>query len=466
MRRTAQNLLFVALGEFLGPLLGFFILAYLARTLGVANFGMINFAQAIFSYGLLLNYLGLPTLGTREVARSIDYPKIVSSILSVRLFLSLLGFILISIISLVLPKSNETKTLVILYGFSLFVTSLFLDWFYQGKEAMEYLAMSRIINYLVYFLLVIITIRQQNDFYFVPISFFMGNLSVLLFQLLIYQHRFGQLRLTFNWPMGKELLKMALPLGVASILIQFGQYFTPTLLGFIKGNQAVGYFSAAAKLVMMITIVDRVFTIVALPMITRYYAENNPSLLELLLNRFQKILMALVLPIIVGGVILAQDIVILIYGANYLPASSTFRILILFFGITIFISLYGITLIAAQKESKYARAIGFGTITNVILNPFLVIFFGAIGSAITVVLAEAVTLMFTRRYYQKFINSLTKSTLTDGLKPLLATCLMALFLLLLPNINVMLKIIGGIILYSSVLILTKGITKRDLKLKT
>jgi len=476
MRRTFKNLLFVALGEFLGQLLGFFILAYLARTLGVANFGMINFAQALFSYGLLLNYLGLPTLGTREVARCQPWGQrrtgsIVSSILSLRLFLSLLGFILISIISLTIPKSYETKTLVILYGFSLFTTGLFLDWFYQGMERMEYLTISRIINYSAYFLFVVIMIHRPNDFYFVPIGFFLGNFFVVLFQLLVYQSTYGKLRFVFNWPSGKELLKMALPLGIVSILIQFGQYFTPSLLGFIKGNAAVGYFSAAAKLVTMITIIDRVFTIVALPMITRYYAGNNPMLLQLLLSHLQKLLIALVLPIIVGSVILAQDIVVLIYGENYLPASSVFRILIFFFGITIFTSLYGVSLIAGQKEKRYAQAIGLGTLTNVILNPALVILFGPIGSAITVVGSEAVTLIIAHHYYQKFINSIG---LTKGwgfqsgyaLKPLFATCLMALFPLLFPNINIWLKIFGCIILYFGILILIKGITKSDLRLGT
>ncbi len=271
MKRPIKNLLFVTLGELLGPLLGFFVLAYLARILGVANFGMINFAQAIFSYGLLLNYLGLPTLGTREIAGNKAPEKIVGSILSLRLMLSLLGFGLILIISLALPRNNATKNLIILYGFSLFAIGLFLDWFYQGKEAMEYLTLSRIINYLVYFLFVLILIRRQDNFYFVPISFFFGNLSIVLFQLSVYQRRFGKIRLVFNWNEGKQLLKMALPLGLVSIFIQFGQYLTPTLLGFIKGDVAVGYFSAAAKLVAMIAIVDRVFTIIALPMITRFF---------------------------------------------------------------------------------------------------------------------------------------------------------------------------------------------------
>jgi O-antigen/teichoic acid export membrane protein len=464
MKRGIKNLLLVTLGELIGPLLGFFVLAYLARTLGVGNFGMINFAQAIFSYGLLLNYLGLPTLGTREIARNQDPAKITSSILLLRLFLSSLGFILILIISLVLPKNNETKMLVILYGFSLFTIGLFLDWFYQGKEAMEYLAFSRIINYSVYFIFILTFVRNKNDFYFVPIGFFLSNLSIVLFQLIVYQKRFGKFRFAFNWKDGKGLLKVALPLGVASLFIQFGQYFTPSLLGFIKGNIAVGYFSAAAKLITMIAIVDRVFTIVALPMITRYHAANNPDLLTTLLNRLHKLLIAVVLPIITGGIILAKEVIIFVFGRNYLPSVPVFQILIFFFGITIFVSLYGVSLIAAGKESRYARSIGTGTLTNVILNPFLTVFFNAIGSAIAVVLAEAVTLTFAASNY-RLLEAVPGSSFKLVFKPILATCLMAAFLLLLPNINIFLKVIGSIIIYSGFIFLIKGLAVSDFELK-
>ncbi len=464
MKRGIRNIIFVTLGELIGPILGFFVLAYLARTLGVGNFGMINFAQAIFSYGLILNYLGLPTLGTREIARNQDPQLITSTILSFRIFLSLLGFILILIISLALPKSSETKTIIVLYGLSLFTIGLFLDWFYQGKEAMEYLTLSRIINYGVYFLFIFIFVRTQNDFYFVPIGFFISNLAIIVFQLLVYRMRFGKLRLVFNWYDWKKLLRLALPIGFASILIQFGQYFTPTLLGFLKGNIAVGYFSAAYKLVIMIAIVDRVFTIIALPMITRFHSLNNPELLTLLMNRLQKLLVTVVLPIIIGGFILAKDIVILVFGSNYSASVPIFRILVFFFGITIFISLYGVSLIAAGRETRYARSIGFGTLTNVILNPFFVIFLGAIGSAIAVVLAEGVTLTFAVINFKK-LHKVGHGLLKAVPKPLLVTCIMTLFLLLFSNINIFLKIFGSIVIYGGLIFLIKGLSIRDLELK-
>jgi O-antigen/teichoic acid export membrane protein len=462
MKRGLKNLFSVTLGELIGPFLGFFIIAYLARILGVKYFGMINFAQAIFSYGLILNYLGLPTLGTREVARNKQVESTVSSILGLRLFLSFIGFILILIITLFLPKDSEAKTLIILYGFTLFAIGLVLEWFYQGKEAMEYLAYSKIINSGVYFLLIIIFVRGKQDIYFVPIAFFLSNLSNTFFLLFIYTKRFGKLRLGFNWKQWKGLLRFALPLGVASIFIQFGQYFTPSLLGFIKGNVAVGYFSAAYKLVSLIAMVDRVFTIIALPMITRYYSSNDSERLKVLLSHLQKLLITVILPIIAGGIILAKEVVAFVYGINYYASASIFQILIFFFGITIFVSLFGVSLIASGKESAYARSIGAGTLTNVVLNPFLTFFFGAIGSAISVVMAEGVTLTFASSNYRKF-NKI--KILQHIPKPLLATCLMVVFLLLCSNVNLFLKIIGGVLIYVGFLFLIKGISIRDLELR-
>lgn len=461
MKKVSQNLIFVTGAEILNPLIGFLIFAYLARILEVNLFGKINFAQAVFSYGLLLTNLGLPTLGTREIARvgslSQNPSPILSSILGLRLSLSVVAFILLSIVTLLLPKENDTKLLIILYGLSLFAGVLIIEWFYQGIEKMEYLTLSRLVTSLVYLLFIFTFVKTKESFYLVPVGFLASNIINMLFLLGIYRKKFGKLQLKFDIKKYQDLLKLALPIGLASIFIQFSQYLTPILLSFLKGDSAVGYFSVAYKLVFFIGIIDRVFSINALPIISRYYAQESPRQLQTLFNRLQRLILIIILPVIFGGIVLSKEIVNLVYGTNYSLSIPVFRVLMLYFGFTMLVSLYSISLISQGKEPSYAWAIGLGTLTNIIINPLLILIFGTNGSAIAIVTAEFVTL------YSLIKRQGSRFSLTTFIKPLIASCLMSVFLLLFSNITIILKLLGGIAIYFLSLRLMQGISIKDLR---
>jgi chromate transport protein ChrA len=93
-----------------------------------------------------------------------------------------------------------------------------------------------------------------------------------------------------------------------------------------------------------------------------------------------------------------------------------------------------------------------------------VIFLGAIGSAIAVVLAEGVTLTFAAINFRQ-LHKMGRGLLKAVPKPFLVTCIMVLFLLLFSNINIFLKILGSIIIYGGFLFLIKGLSIRDLELR-
>ena len=78
-------------------LLIFCSVVYLARILGPGDFGKINFATAVVIYFTMIVNMGLPLLGTREVARNIkSVNKYVSNIISIRIFLFILCYIMLS----------------------------------------------------------------------------------------------------------------------------------------------------------------------------------------------------------------------------------------------------------------------------------------------------------------------------------------------------------------------------------
>ena len=122
VRRTVKNFLSLSIAQIISQAGLFLVIVYLARTLGVANFGKIAFAQAVVLYFTLIANLGLNILGVREVARnrnSID--KYVSNILGLRLVLAALSFSLLLIFVWVINESAEVKYLIIFLVFPSFL---------------------------------------------------------------------------------------------------------------------------------------------------------------------------------------------------------------------------------------------------------------------------------------------------------------------------------------------------------
>ena len=125
IRRTTKNLLSLSGAQILSQMISFAVIVYLARTLGVANFGKIGFAQALVLYFSLGVNLGLTVVGVRSVARKkLEMERYASHILTLRLTLAVLFFFLLGVTVILIPQPAEVKYLIMLYGLSLFPSAL------------------------------------------------------------------------------------------------------------------------------------------------------------------------------------------------------------------------------------------------------------------------------------------------------------------------------------------------------
>ena len=94
MRKTTfENFSYGLAGRLLSQALSFVLMIYLARTLGPADFGSLNFAIAIVGYFSILATLGLQVEGVRITAREQQAPvKSVNLIFSLRIYLAICAY--------------------------------------------------------------------------------------------------------------------------------------------------------------------------------------------------------------------------------------------------------------------------------------------------------------------------------------------------------------------------------------
>lgn len=457
-RRILKNLAFLAIADFFNKALVFVAVAYLARTLKAEGFGKIEFAQAIAVYFMLLANQGLATFGAREIARhNSDIKRYANHILSIRLLLALLSYILLVVFTFSVPQSAEIKNLLLIYGFAMFALSLTLDWVFQGTERMEYIALAQTVNQAAYAGGLFLLVRGYEQLLLVPVvklAAAMIGATILLF---FVNKRYGRIKLSYDPVFWRQILKQSIPMGVSLILIQIYYTFDTVMLGFMKGEAMVGWYNAAYKIVLLFIGFATLFGTVIFPVLSRYYKESLSQLRDLLFQS-SRLTLFFALPIAVGGMVLSSQIIQLVYGLSYQPSVLPLKILIWSVFTVYFNCSFAFCLLACDKQKEYMYSVLAGAIVNLILNFLLIPKYDMLGASIATITCETITLALILFYSRRIVRAVPGAHL---LRTLSASAAMGMVLYFVP-LNLWLKILVGLVTYLLIMITIKGIKAEDI----
>ncbi|MCG2758055.1 MAG: flippase [Desulfobacteraceae bacterium] len=459
--KNTASLLFLGI---ISQLIGFAAVIYLARVLGPGGFGKINFAIAIITYFTLIANMGLPLLGTREIAREKDKIKdYIGNILILRLCLALLGFCLLLLLAFFLNKPLEIKYLIIFYGFGLIPSALLLDWAFQGVEKMEYIGLGNILATAIYVVLVLSFVKSPEQILLIPCFQVAGSLLAAAILFSIFAKNFGKPVFKIDLVFWKSLIRQSLPIGFSLIMAQIFYNIDTVMLGFMRSDEEVGYYNAAYKIIMLFIFVIGVYHDAIFPVISNYYKTSLDSLRKLL-SVTQELMVAVAVPLAVGGTILARPIINLLYGTDYNNGIIAFQILIWAVVIIYINTAYSRGLLACKKENWFLAGTIIPAVVNVVANFILIPPLGLKGAAISTVIAEASGFLvmyigFKKIFHMPFHNYIVR--------PLLASSLMLIFLywgLNSRNLNIVSLIIGGALIYSGLFYLMRGVNREEIAL--
>jgi len=460
VRRTIKNFFSLLIAHIISQAILFLVVVYLARTLGAANFGELTFSQAVVLYFTLIANLGLTTLGIREVARNKDrIGDYVGNILSLRLVLALFSFFLLLAFVSSIHKTTQVKYLITFFGLSLFSSALWLGWLFQGVEKMGFIAFSRILDSSFYGMLVFLLIKNSQQILVIPFLWVGGNCLATLFLIYIFLKRFGKPRLRFDFSFWKNMLRRALPMGAAFIMIQIYYNFDTVMLGFMKSDEIVGWYNAAYKIILFIWAFIPIFVNAIFPLMSRYYKESKEKL-QILISSATKLMSSIALPLGIGGTILARPIMSFLYGEEYIKGVIAFQILIWTVAIISIRCSYEQSFLACDREKRYLLGVIIGAATNIILNLILIPYFDLKGAAIATVISEFVFSLYMFSYFK--IVSRVKMV-KYLLKPFLAAAFMGFFVYYFRGLNLFFSLLMGIAVYLIAILLLKGITREELR---
>lgn len=461
LQRFFRNILSMAAAEALSKVISAAVLLYMVRVLTPEEFGILNFAQAVVAYLMIITNMGLDQVGTREISQNPDdRRKIVSTVLIIKSLQALAAFILLTCFVLLINKPLMNKTLVFIYGFIIFGYILILDWFYQGIEKLEHTAVYRIICSLVSAAAIFTVVRTSQQLIYIPVIYMGATFAGIIYLTTIYHRMFGKLVFQWDREIMKDYFRQSLVIGITQFLLQLLYNFDLILLSFYRTESEVGYYAAAYKLILFMIIPLSIFYQAVYPVLSRYYIESMDKL-QILVKNINRLIPAIAFPLVIFGYFSAGPLLELLFGKRYAPAIPIFKILVFTLPVIYFNTLNAKGLLVAKKEGEYFWSIFIAAATNVITNFYFIPRYGMKGAALTSVFAEFLGSIYCYWAFKKYV--INESGFPGFWKPALASGVLIVYFLSIPDsFHIIPKNILGVIIYSFTLYILGFIEEKDI----
>ncbi|MCR3759874.1 flippase [Clostridium felsineum] len=465
MNKVAKNFFSMGFSTLVAQFFTFFTGTYAAHVLGKSGFGDITTVQAILLYFSIVVLFGLQTYGTREISKNKDNIKdIVGEITLFRIIVFLISFLIILLLAVVLSfNSKSIAWLLVLYSVTLLPNALCIDWVYNGIQEMKYNAVYNVLKSLIPFILIVLFLKNPSQINYYAIFTVVGLLIATIYQFYVY---FFREKLKVNLKISLKGIKKysvyGWPFLVAGVLATINVNVDRIVIRFSWGSSIAGIYASAYYVISFLTNIVTIIFGVVFPLMIRYFNEKDTTALGDLIKNVSKVIIAVIVPIVFGGIILSKEIIILLFGNTYESAYMPFSILLIYSLILFIREIYAYGLNAFNMEKKYLKAVVVSSLFNLIINLILTPKFGMNVAALITVISEVITILIMKYYSDKVIKVSKYTLFLKILVPCIAMSLVT-YILKYFNVNIIFNIVISALIYLVFIILFRYFTVADIK---
>lgn len=393
-----QNFSATMVSSVVDSALRFLAYGYLARQLGPEMFGINSFMYTTtFFFGSFSDF-GLRILGAREIAAHPDRAEEqVSATLSLKIVFMVAAYALMQVFVFLTRGSTQVRTLALIYGLSLFGFNT-ADWILMGLEQMHYLGIAKIIHGVGVFTLALILVRGPEDLLLVGLIESFTFLLAGLF-LLYVASRKVRIYLSFRFSAWKTLLREAFPLGVSLVMTRFGSSLPVLALGLLSSDYEVGIYRAVSLLPSFVESANTLLAEAMLPTLSRIYVQSEKHFVKIV-TWTQKYLSVGGVLFSILGILLAEPILPLVFGEEFLSGLDAFQVLMLNSAVIFSYMCLRRLLPAHRAQQQYAAVMTVRTGGLLILSMILSRR-GSTAQAWAVLVAEVCALGLSVAFFQK-----------------------------------------------------------------
>lgn len=434
---------------------------YVTRILSSENIGEVSYALNIVSYFALLAFVGIPTYGTREMAKYRDDQSKSNKLFTeltiintVSTTISLASYL--ALVFLVPSFRDEHLVLYLVVGIEVVLNYFNISWVFEGREKFGTIAITNVISKVISFVFLLLFVKTDGQNIAYAIISVAGLSSYYVFQFVLFPRH---VKFDFHDLHFKEHLKPILLLVVVNLAIEIYSLVDVTMIGAIMTDTAshVTYYKYAHQIQKTVLMFINTITMVVVPRLTKLYKDGKIDEYNGLLAKSLSLIVMLSIPMIIGIMFVSDIVIVWLYGAEYIVSSPILKVL----SIAVFISPIGYLLgsrvcLVTDHEKFMPIAVGIGAVVNIGLNIWFIILWGEVGAAIASVVSELVVcvtyIIFSHKLFKIRLNWKNYIKIFTSLLVMAGYLFAIHFLVDNEILKIVLEITGAIVLYFGVLL--------------
>lgn len=460
-----KNTFWLYFGFGLSNLINFLLLVYVTRALGVIEFGKFAFALGFISLFAIFGDVGLGAIIIREFSQKEIELEELYSIISLKFVLGLLMLVLTSFGSFFITSDNSVREIIIVLALFTFI-SLFIELSYlifKARQRMEYQAWMQSLVSFVTIIFCFAALFYSHSAKSVSYGYLAASCLSLLIIVFLFHYKLFILKIFWNKSIWKKFLLMSWPLAFAGIFSTIYGSIDSVILGYLGQIAETGWYNAAYRIARASFLLAAIIFSSLYPILniaSRESKEKTQKIWDYQIN----ISFSVTLPMVLGGIILASNIVSFAYGSGFNPSVLALQILMVMAGFLMFYSSFINILTIYNHQKKFFWTALLGAIVNVILNALLIPKYSLYGAAVATVITHFLIFVLLLYFVLKYtpIKPFNANNFLVFFGIIISSIIMA-FVISLPAINnfsILFSIPIGILVYIIALLILKVIWKQ------
>ncbi len=466
VRRVAKNSLLPMATSLLNKAIDLAFAMLMLRVLGPVLAGRYYFAIVVIGFLEIFTNFGLNLLLTREVARdSSQANRYLSNTALLRLVLWGISLPLL-LVFLVLRQAISPLTSDTIWAIGLLMLALIpgniaaaLSSLFTAYERMEVPAAITTLSTLLKVSLGALALLLGYGFIgLAGVSIVVNMATAAVFYRLI-SRAFFRPRLEFDSAFNWQMVQTSYPLMLNHLLQTLFFKVDVVLLQSLKGDAVVGWYSTAYKWIDALLIIPGYFTMAIFPLMSRYAVSARESLLSAYVLAL-RLLVIIAVPIAVVTTFIADELITVLGGAEYLPHGAiALQLMIWFLPFSFINGVSQYVLIAIDEQRWITRSFIVAAAFNVGANLLFIPPYGYRAAAVITILSEFV--LFVPFYYRirQHLGPLPLSLILW--RPLAAGGAVMAIMWLLRSVSPLATVPLSVIIYVAALLLLGTFTDED-----
>jgi O-antigen/teichoic acid export membrane protein len=391
-RRLFKNFGFLTVGRALGDAFTFLLFVGVSRAFGQEGLGHYSFGVAFTGFFVVVAESGLYPYSIKELSRHAGpLGRHYGRILSLRLILSLLVFLILLLAIPFVPFSLEAKIIIALVGLNRLLQEMVNGFaaVFVASEEMHLAGFLQASLGIFSALAGIIVLIVGGSLSMVMVTLVTVSFLQLFVAYYMVTRKHGRPILDGDWPTLRQILREILPYALSKFLAQLYSRTDVVILGFLVGSAAAGLYNAAYRVVFIFLLVPYFAAMALFPLASRLFLSSKQEL-KALYHSSLSLTILLGVPVTVGLWLVAPQLIDLLYGEEFVESVLLLRVLAGLTFLATLKSIMGVFLMSCDRQAHRARSQAVSAFISVVGNLLLITFVGIKGAAFATLLAEIV----------------------------------------------------------------------------